>query len=52
MDSEETLILGQTRPEDLAAVLPDLVDEFDERMRDILSHPPPALPPGKVLGKT
>ncbi|CAE7377839.1 unnamed protein product [Symbiodinium pilosum] len=34
VDSEETLILGQTRPEDLAAVLPDLVDEFDERMRE------------------
>ena len=40
VDSEETLILGGSRPEELAAVLPELVDGF---------NPPPCLPPGKIV---
>ena len=49
VDSEETLILGGSRPEELAAVLPELVDGFNARLDQILNHPPPCLPPGKIV---
>ena len=50
-DSEETLILGGSRPDELASVLPDLVDGFNARMNRIMSSPPPAVPP-PVAGRT
>ena len=45
-DSEETLVLGQvdSRPEELASLLPDIVEGFNKRMEHVMGHPPEPVP--------